>query len=474
MTPLRVGFVPIIRPLFKGDSPGAAAASLRGLEALGIDVVTPHIASPTGHALDGAALPPYAVTDEAEAVRAAAEMAAAELDLLLIQHTSFATGEVLAPLLASRHRLGLWALPEAAGGRGASGPLPLNALCGLNMTLSLLDRPEVARSAPVKWFFGAVDDPWFLDRWHTTAGALRGLRALAGARILQIGGTAPGFYGLDERPALASVVVDSRPLSLLFDEVAAVEEDQARALAESRARAEPLEAPFDHLLVAARIEIALLRLVEAGDYRALALRCWPELPDRCGGMACLSLGTSSERRVPAACEGDVMGALSMLALQGVSGRPAALLDLADLDRERGTLQFWHCGNAPQSWAQGGRTRLTTHFNRDGVGVVRDMSIRDGPATSFRLLDGGRRAFVAGGSFAASEAGYDGVRGWFGDLSWAGVPLDARAFVANVLDQRLPHHFAFGHGDLGAALSELSAWLGAEVVPALPPTPALRS
>jgi hypothetical protein len=117
--------------------------------------------------------------------------------------------------------------------------------------------------------------------------------------------------------------------------------------------------------------------------------------------------------------------------------------------------------------------LTTHFNRDGVGVVRDMVVREGPATSFRLLDGGRRAFVAGGSFVASEAGYDGVRGWLGDLHWAGAPLNARDFVANLLDRRLPHHFAFGHGRIDDALVELSAWLGAEILPVLPSTSALR-
>jgi L-fucose isomerase-like protein len=471
--PLRVGFVPVIRPLFKGDSPAAASASLRGLEALGLEVVTASVGSDGVHVATGAPLPPFAVSDAAEAARAADELAATELDLLLVQHTSFATGDVLAPLLQSRHRLGLWALPESAGGRGARGPLPLNALCGLNMTLSLLDRPEVGRRDPVKWFYGSHDDPWFLERWRTTARALRGLRELQGARVLQIGGTAPGFYGLDERPELASIEVDRRPLTFLYDEIDRVEEAQANALAASRARSEPLDAPFEQLVVAARIEIALLRLVEAGGYRALAVRCWPELPERCGGMACLTLGASSERRVPASCEGDVMGALSMLALQGVSGRPAALLDLADLDVERDTLQLWHCGNAPQSWAQGGRTRLTTHFNRDGVGVVRDMMVREGPASTFRLLDGGRRALVASGSFELSEAGYDGVRGWLGDLRWSGTPVDARTFIANVLDRRLPHHFALGHGRFDDALAELAAWLGAEPLPALPATPALR-
>ena len=73
-----------------------------------------------------------------------------------------------------------------------------------------------------------------------------------------------------------------------------------------------------------------------------------------------------------------------------------------------------------------------------------------------------------GTFTKPEkAGFDGVRGWLGELSWNGVDVDAQTFVANVLDYRLPHHFAFGAGEMTEALSELSSWLGARVLEAHP-------
>jgi hypothetical protein len=53
-------------------------------------------------------------------------------------------------------------------------------------------------------------------------------------------------------------------------------------------------------------------------------------------------------------------------------------------------------------------------------------------------------------------------------------VDVRAFVANLLDRRLPHHLAFGRGDRVDALYELCAYLGADVLPALPPASYLRS
>lgn len=468
---LSIGYVGVVRPLFRGDAPGAARASLAGLEALGRDhdfrVVTPQVTGNVEHVATGTPIPDFAVSDRDTAEQAARQLAEAGVDLLLVQHTTFSTGEVLVPLLHACERIGLWALPEAAGG-AAEGPLPLNALCGLNMTLSFLDHPSVAKPDGVTWLYGNPDDAWFLERFLPTLAALRGLRAVSGARILAIGGTAPAFYGLEERPRLPAVTVDDLPLAELFERVAAVPEQEAAAAAEAWAARETLETPRAQLLSAARIERALTGLAREGDYQALAVRCWPELPDACGAMACAAVGRLGDARMPAACEGDVMGALSMLALQGVSGAPGILMDLSDLDRSDDTLQLWHCGNAPLGWARGrGGTRLTTHFNRRETGVVRDMTLREGPATILRLLDGGRRAMIAGGRFLGGEKrGFDGVRGWLGDLHWNGRRVDVKGFVSEMLDRRLPHHLALGDGEHVSAVRTLCGWLGAE--PLAPP------
>ncbi len=463
----RIGFVSVTRPAFKGDSAAAARRSLEGMERLaerlGFELVAPV----------------QAVRDAPEAARAARTLAEEGLDYLLVQLTTFATGDVVAPLLAAAERVGLWGVPERAGG-WRDGPLPLNSLCGLNMTLSLLDAPQVAKSEPVKWFYGLPDDPEFGRRLAATVGALRGLAAVHSARILAIGGTAPGFYGLQEAPALEGVEVVARDLAALFERVAAVPEAEAEARARGWQERERADVSFEQLVRGARIDVALERLAEETGATALAVRCWPEVPDTCGSMACAAMGDSSAREVPAACEGDVMGALSMLALQGISGDPAILMDLSDVDEADDSLQVWHCGNAPVAWAAPGPaggpdTRLTTHFNRDGTGVVRDMRLRAGPVTGFRLLSSGGRAVIVGGEVRREEkVGYDGVRGWVGGLRWGESPVDVRAFIANLLDRRLPHHLAFGRGDRVEALYELCAYLGADVLPALPPASYLRS
>ena len=469
--PLRIGFATVVRDAFKG---GATALSRRAQNAL------ERQANADGDLLLNA---PEVVRDVDAARRVGAWAAEGELDYLMILHATFATGDLLAPLVRAVPQVGVWAVPEAEGlplerdgVHPEMRPLPLNSLCGLTMTLSLLEHPAVGKTEPVKWYWGAPGSEAFTQRWRPTLGALRGLRALRTARIVQIGGTAPGFYRLEERPALAGVHVDSVPLEVLYARMADVREADVRARARAWSEAEPpLGASEAHVLVAARTELALTALAREGDYQALALRCWPEFAEACGGMACAAVGAMADRFVPTACEGDVMGALSMLALQALARAPSALMDLSDLDPGGDRLLLWHCGNAPIAFAPSAGARLTTHFNRDGTGVVRDMRLAPGPATGFRLLAGGERAVIVSGALAdTTEPDVDGVRAWWHELRWDGTRCTAFEVVARLLDARLPHHLALAPGEHTDAVHELVVRLGGEVLPPTRVRGALRA
>ena len=460
---LRIAHVALHRPNFKGDAASATARSRAGLadfaDRLGFELVVPD-------AHDGV------VQEAAHADAVAAELAADPPDLLLLQHVTFATGDLVAPLLRAPEggaapRVAVWALPEAEAERGGTGPLPFNALCGLHMTMSLLDGPAVPRDgAPVKWLYGAADEARFQRPFAVTVAAVRAVKALETATILRIGGTAPGFFALEERPAgLRGVTLIERPLADLWDAIDAADDGDVAARAAAGRAGHDVEVDDATLHRAARIEAGLAALADADGADALAVRCWPELPDRCDAMACAAMGTLAGAGTPAACEGDAMGALSMLALQAVADDPAIVMDLSDLDVEDDAIQAWHCGNAPAAWADpdGPAPRLTTHFNRDGVGPVRDETLRPGPATALRFVDEGRAAVIATGRFeGAVREGYDGVRGWWRAPVWAGTPLPAERFLAELFETRVPHHLAFVHGDHGAALVEACAWAGIEV------------
>jgi L-fucose isomerase-like protein len=439
-TTIQVGLVPIVRPLFRGARLGLVETSAQALRDLGARF---------GFTIAYTAPP---IQEIADAHARAAEMEhlrrAGELDLVLIEHVTFATGDLILPLLDLDLPVGLWALPEVT----TSGPLPQNALCGLNLSLSL----PTSRTMPVKWFYGSATDSQFQDRLSLTLHAMRGVRAIRDARLLWVGGTAPGFLRLDGLPDLP-VRIDRAPLDAFFDALAKVSN------AEIEARLSTLDEPSslgrEALRPSVRVEVALEHL--GRGYDGVAVRCWPELPDRAGAMACGAYARLADRGCPLACEGDAAGLISMLAVAAVTGQPAALLDLSHIERDG--LLFWHCGSAARIWAAPSHgTRLAPHFNR-GLPAVREMRLAPGPVSGLRFLEG-RRAAVYAGTVLDRPDGYDGVSGWFGNLRWAGARVDASGFLASVLNHRLPHHLIWGMGESEAALLELCAWLAHEPLP----------
>ena len=433
----RVGLVPIVRSLFRGAQMGLWERSQRLLA---------EAASRLGFSLAFAS-PPVAEIHEA---RAQAEAAArADLDMLLVQHVTFATGDLLAPFLELPLPLGLWALPEAT----ASGPLPQNALCGLNMSMSL----PVRRSVPVKWFYGDPADEAFQRALEATVRAVAGRRAVMRGRLLWIGGTAPGFYRLETKPDLP-LQIDEAPLERFFEALDGVTPSEVDARLKDVD--EVTTFPRSDLRASVRVELALERL--SHGYDGIALRCWPELPERAGAMACAAFARLADRGLPLACEGDIGGLASMLAVAAVTRGPAVMLDLSHARED--ALLFWHCGNAPRAWAAG-ETRLTPHFNRQ-IPAVRDMRLKPGPVSGLRLLED-RTAAVYSGHAMPLSGGYDGVSGWIGALRWARNPITPHGYVATVLNHRLPHHFIWGLGDEHSAMLECCDWLGYRVLPADP-------
>ncbi len=430
---LRIGLVPIVRPLFRGARFGLEQTSQEALRALG---------SQLGFELAYVSEP---VADATQAETAARTALAAQLDLLLVQHVTFATGDAFLPLLKLPLPVGLWALPEV----WETGPLPQNAVCGLNLGVSLAQKPT-------KWFYGQVEDSWFQLRLKLTLDALRGARVLRRGRVLLLGGHAPGFFAFDAFPQ-TGLTVEKAELGELWEALATVTDAEVADRAQTFS--ELSEYPVEQLGEVLRLELALEKLAQ--PYDGVALREWPEIPDRTGVMAYAAMARLADRGYTLAPEGDVMGLAGMLALQAISGQPAILLDISHLSPKG--VMLWHGGEAPRAWA-GGPTRLVPHFNRN-LPAVRDMPLRAGAISGLRLLPG-HKAVVHGGVLSG-EKGYDGDAGYLIRPTWSAEPLTPRQFLASWLNHRIPHHLAVGMGSHEEALLEMCAWLGLEVLPALP-------
>ena len=454
----------IQRPLFRGDKEAVFRRSVEELRPLCDDV--------------GLTLHVYAepLADEATSVRAAAWLGDLQPHFALVQLTTFATGEMLLPLADTGVRLGLWAVEEGA----RQGPLPLNSLCGLNMYANILGRSARGRGRVCKWFYGFPTDPLFADRFRVTAAALRAIASLRGAKIGQIGGVAPAFYGLEaDLDAVAkrfSVSFEHVQLDEFFSRAEAVSEREVEQIASQMlSGSDRCAATHAQVAKTARIEAALRGLIDERGFDATGLRCWPEIPDRLGSMPCAAVGRVMEDLVPVACEGDPLGALAMLALGAMARQRPMMMDLADWDRDDGTVLMWHCGNTPKHWADERGDTLTPHFNRTTIGTVRQLVFRDTTATVLRLVDDGAAAFAFTGRFCKPDKpSFDGARGWMTDFRVRGKPLDSLTLMNTILARQLPHHYPLAPGDLDAAAREFAAWYGIELLEPLEYSAALIS
>lgn len=438
---LRIGLVPIIRPLFRGAKFGLEIKARAALEALApkLDFELAFVFEP--------------VADAAQAEAAAKAAQAAKLDFLLVEHVTFATGDLFTPFLELPLPVGLWAVPEVWD----TGPLPQNAICGLNLGVSLLGTTgptSLRRQMPIKWFYGGPEDEWFLSRFRLTLDALRGVKVLREGRVLWLGGPAPGFFAFDAVPT-TGLMVEKADLGELWTALEAVRDSEVDEVLSGFD--EPSDYTKEELRTTVRLELALARLARGFD--GVAIREWPEIPEKLDVMAYAAMARLADQGYTFAPEGDVMGLAGQLALQAVSKQPAILLDISHFS-EKGVM-LWHGGEAPKAWAEG-PTRLIAHFNR-GCPAVRDMALKAGPISGLRILPG-NKAVVHGGELSG-EKGYDGDSSWLTRASWAGQEIEPRQFLTSWFNHRIPHHLAVGMGQHQAALLEMCGWLGLEVLPA---------
>lgn len=215
--------------------------------------------------------------------------------------------------------------------------------------------------------------------------------------------------------------------------------------------------PEENVTDFARLYRAYDRFVEEHRIGALASRCWPDFFTVYGTPVCAVLAALNSALVPAACEVDVFGALSMYMGVRLTGTPAFFGDPVCIDEEENTVTFWHCGTGACSLAREDTgARVGVQCNR-GIGPTMEFGCRPWPAvTVFRVgqdENGDFRFFLMRGR------ALDRPKQFSGTSVVVEVEPEVGPMISAAVTQGWEPHFAVIYGDVAEELACLGEMLG---------------
>jgi L-fucose isomerase-like protein len=397
-----------------------------------------------------------------------------KVDFLLLQASSFFSGEVVLPLAANDFKIAYWLIPEPDAG----GELQLNSLTGFNLGVSFMKKNFPERK--LKWFYGNGDEAEFKKSFGITVKALSCLKNLSQSRIALIDKVVPGFDNLDynSEKLKTNLGLEIVKISLkdFFAETERSEKEKPLKVKtivdEISKNSVEVNVPEDELIKTASTADSMKTLGAEMNFQAAALRCWPEFQGVKFMAPCAALSYLNDNNLITSCEGDLPGAVSMLAAAFLNDDAPTITDPVAIDAKQDMVQMWHCGPGPASWANEEGRKLSWHHTlnrrvapeKKQYGVSSDLSFREGPVTILRISGDGTRIFILEGDILNHPSGtYCGSAGWVGNLKSDGELYSVQDFIQTIADYGLEHHYPLMRGHWEEPLRELAAWSGMGIV-----------
>lgn len=333
-------------------------------------------------------------------------------DLIIVQNITFANSAYISEVLARFDvPVLLWTLREPVidGGR-----LRLNSLTGAYSAANTLC--EFGRN--FEYIYGGPAEENVKETISATVKAAELKKSLQSLKILSVGHTPQGFgFGR---------ALDSQMLTVFGARLDSIEARQLIDTAKTYTDEEVLpylekakesivgldKIPENNRIDFARLYKAYTDYVKENNIGALSSRCWPDFFTAFGTPVCAVLAMLNDLGVPAACEADTYGALSMYMCQFLTGRPVFFGDPVSLDEKENTITFWHCGTAACSLARKDTGACAdVHCNRK-IGPTLDFGCEAEPeVTIFRVgrkPDGSFRFFVESGEILDKPKQFNGT------------------------------------------------------------------
>jgi L-fucose isomerase-like protein len=276
-----------------------------------------------------------------------------------------------------------------------------------------------------------------------------------------VGTHVPGFIDLAADPFLIhqtfGLQLHSLSLPQFIDRVNNVEEQAVRAdILEARKLGLTTEndPPDAQLAMSSRYFLAMKDLMREMNLKALALQCWPELPNVLGHWPYFAVSRLTTAGNAVSIEGDVDGAIGSLMGCRLGIGPGFLTDW--LEHGDSTVLFWHPGMAPLSMCNPSGSAegpsLGDHFNGARPFVVNGPLQTGHPVTVSRLwrCDNKYHMMAFEGQAIAPTRNVSG-NSLLVEVS--GAPVPER--FDRLIHAGLPHHVTVHFGNHGDTFRRLA-------------------
>ena len=301
------------------------------------------------------------------------------------------------------------------------------------------------------------------------AGICRVVNGLRHARIGAIGARPAGFQTVRASEKLlqkSGITVVPGDLSERLGAARKIEDTDVellKKLEEIKCYAVVPKEYSDKLVLQAKFGVAVERWIEANQIDAVAVQCWDSLEQNYGCAACVTMSMLGEKLLPAACEVDIAGAVSMYALTLAAQGQSALLDWNNnFAEDRNKCVCTHCGNFPKSFVRNDLKLGTLGVLGRTLGKVNTFGavygkVTKGDFTFFRIstddTKGTIKAYLGTGEITDDPYGMDGCI--------AVTKVDnLQILMKHICRNGFEHHVAMVRNDVKDILNEaIEGYLG---------------
>ncbi len=390
------------------------------------------------------------VIEVQDAEAAAEKLMAANVDGLVIISGTFHLGH-LALVFAKyiKKPFLLWAYNELPYD---GGKIRLNSVCGLNLNASNLYK--TGKDDYSCTIGDSIDEKW--------VDALRVKVALQKAKIGLVGYRAHGFFnvGVDDMDIYSKtgILIDHYEIADMFsqpvtDEEIAIEEKEVRELFICK------EVNDTQVKKVAQLVVSAQKFIDKNGLTAAAVRCWPEFAANYGVSPCAAMSILQSKGIILSCEGDIEGALSMLAGAALGAETPFLADLSQVDLKEDFALMWHCGVAPANLWDGKSERTLDTYFAGGKGVTAGFVMKEGHVNLMRIdtARGKTRMFLAGGESIEMK------KQLCGTYTKVRFEQNINQLLQQVTDTGVAHHLAMFYGEYREVLKLSAKMMNFEVI-----------